>query len=263
MLIKDKEKYTDSLISLWKKVFGDDENYIKLFFKEAYFDGECFAEIVENEVVSAFYLLKCSIKFQGKIYSGRYLYAAATLTEYRGKGLMGKLIVEAQNYIKSEGLDFIALVPASDSLYDYYGKFGFNESMYKYRLEVNKEFSTLRAFGEITDPDEFHEIRSSADCDMLIYNNIGNKYAFDCLTFLGDRFFVINDRSYYIENEEFFSASADFTDSADTLISNLCGESELFTNCALKNSEKVRNGMIYSADETTVFKDIYMNIALD
>ena len=263
MLIKDKEKYIDSLITLWNRVFGDDEDYIKLFFKEVYFDGECFAETDGDKVVSAFYLLKCSIKCGGKIYFGRYLYAAATLPEYRGKGLMGRLIEEAENYVRAEKIDFIALVPANDSLYDYYGKFGFNESMYKYKLAINKETATLRAFREITDPEEFHGIRSSADCDMLVYNEVGNRYAFDCFKFMGSGIFSLDDRSYHIENEEFFSASDDFSDSADTLINNLIGERELFTNCALEGAEKIRNGMIFSSDEGFAFKDIYMNIALD
>jgi GNAT superfamily N-acetyltransferase len=92
MLIQEKDKYISSLISLWHSVFGDETDYIKLFFKEAYFDSECFAEIIEDEPVSALYLLKCIIKCDGKIYRGRYLYAAATLPEYRGKGLMSKLM---------------------------------------------------------------------------------------------------------------------------------------------------------------------------
>ncbi len=260
MLIKDKEKYVGSLITLWNKVFGDDEEYIKLFFKEAYFDGECFAETDDDEVISAFYLLKCSIKYQGKIYKGRYLYAAATLPEYRGKGLMAKLIDEAKNYIKAQGLDFIALVPASDSLYDFYGKFGFKESMYKYRLGINKEYATLRAFGEITDSDEFSSIRSSADCDMLVYNDICNKYAFQCLNYTGVRVFCLSDRAYYAEGEELLCSDSD---TAVNLINNLTGESVIYTNCNIDSAEKVRNGMIYSPDETVVFKDIYMNIALD
>ena len=260
MLIKDKEKYVGTLIALWNKVFGDDEEYIKLFFKEAYFDGECFAEISEEKVVSAFYLLKCSIKYQGKIYRGRYLYAAATLPEYRGLGLMGKLIKEAQDYIKSEGLDFIALVPAGDSLYDYYGKFGYKESMYKLRLGIDKESATMKAYGEITDPLEFHRIRSSADSDMLVYNDICNKYAFECLNYTGVRVFSLSEDAYYAQGEELFCSDKD---TALKLINNLSGESVVYTNCDIGEAEKIRNGMIFSSDDNLFFNDIYMNIALD
>ena len=34
MLITDKEKYINSLVTLWEKVFGDSEDYIRLYFKE-------------------------------------------------------------------------------------------------------------------------------------------------------------------------------------------------------------------------------------
>lgn len=259
MLI-NKEKYTDSLIRLWHRVFGDDEEYIKLFFKEAYYDCNCFAEIVSDEVVSAFYLLKCSVKLNGTTYNGRYLYAAATLPEYRGKGLMGELIDEAISYSKDEALDFIALVPAEDGLYDYYGRFGFKEAMYKCKYEITNEASTMRAYREITDGDEFCKIRNSIDCDMLIYDDICNQYAFECLQFTGSKVFYISDNAYYAQGEELLCGD---NETAIDMINNLCGESAVYTNCHLDSAVKIRNGMIYSLRDDTEFKDIYMNIALD
>ena len=260
MLIKSEDKYVSSLIKLWNKVFGDDEDYIKLFFKNAYYDCNCFAEIVGDEVVSAFYLLKCNIKYGGKIYSGRYLYAAATLPEYRGKGLMAKLISEAQEYIKAENLGFIALVPAQDSLYDYYGRFGFKEAMQKYKLTVANKTATMRAYREITDSGEFCKIRASVDCNMLNYSDIGNAYAFDCLSFCGTRVFYLGDNAYYAEGEELLCSDKE---TAVNLINNLCGESTVYTNCSIDSAEKIRNGMIYTVKNNIEFIDIYMNLALD
>lgn len=263
MLVTDKEKYIDSLVGLWHNVFGDSEDYIKLFFKEAYFDAECFAEIVENETVSAFYLLNCTIKLDGKIYSGRYLYAAATLPQYRGKGYMSKLINEAIIYAKDKALDFIALVPASDSLYGYYGKFGFIESMYKYELRISKDEPPVKVFREITDYGEFNKIRNSADGNMLIYSDIVNKYAFDCLRFSGSRIYAVTNDSYYIENEEFFSADENFLHSAEALISGLHTDITVYSNCPLNSSLRIKNGMIRSFNSDFIPESIYMNIALD
>jgi GNAT superfamily N-acetyltransferase len=260
MLIEPKNEYIGSLTELWHKVFGDDKEYIKLFFKEAYYDCDCFAEISEVKIVSAFYLLKCIIKYDGKIYNGRYLYAAATLPEYRGKGLMAKLIKEAQDYIKDNDIDFIALVPASDSLYDFYGRFGFKEEMYKYKYTVSNETATMRAYREINDSNEFCKIRGSADDNMLVYNDVGNTYAFECLRYSDVRVFYINDSAYYAEDEELFCPDSE---TAVNFINNLCGESVIYSNCKIKGAEKVRNGMIYALDKTVDFKDIYMNIALD
>ena len=260
MLIESKEKYIPSLLDLWKKVFGDSEEYIRLFFDKAYYDSECFAVIEEDKVVSAFYLLKCSIKFNGEVYHGRYLYAAATLPDYRGKGLMSELINEALKYGESHNFDFIALVPADDGLYDYYSRFGFVESMYKYKYAIRKDTATMRAYREITDSEEFCRIRNSVDCNMLIYNDICNEYAFRCLGFSGVRLFYLSDSAYYAEGEELF---CDDNDSAMNLINNLSGESVIYTNCNIDSAEKIRNGMIFSFNENSRFKDIYMNIALD
>ena len=260
MLIKEKDKYIPSLVNLWNKVFGDEREYIDLFFKEAYFDSECFAEIIDDEVVSALYLLKCIIKYDGKIYRGRYLYAAATLPEYRGKGLMSKLIKEAQDYVNSENLDFIALVPANDGLYGYYSAFDFIEAMYKYRFKIEKDTATMRAYREISDGEEFSKIRNSIDGDMLVYNDICNKYAYECLRYSDVRVFSFSDNSYYAEGEELFCSDME---SAMNLINNLSGESVVYTNCPLERAEKVRNGMIYYLNDELKNKEIYMNIALD
>ena len=260
MLIDNKEKYVDSLINLWQKVFGDEREYIELFFKEAYSDSECFGEIVDGEVVSAFYLLKCIIKCDGKIYRGRYLYAAATLPEYRGKGLMAKLIKEALEYAENENLDFIALVPADDGLYDYYGRFSFRESMFKYKHTIKNDTATMRAYREITDSDEFCRIRNSSDCNMLIFNDVCNKYAFGCLGYTETRVFYLSDNAYYAEGEELFCSDEE---SVMNLINNLSGEAVIYTNCPLENAEKVRNGMVYCLDDKLRNKEIYMNIALD
>ena len=262
MRIEPDKKYIPSLISLWQKVFGDDEEYIKLFFRKAYFNSDTFAVTVGGEAVSALYLLKADIKCDGRIYKGRYLYAAATLPECRGEGLMAQLINEAKDYAKREKLDFIALVPASDSLYGYYERFGFKEAMYKYRLNTDSKTATMRAFREITGPKEFYDIRSSTEMNMLIYDEIISGYSFECIRFTGSRIFGISDKAYYAEGEELFCADENI-EMSEMFIRNLGGESEIFSNIPLFNAEKIRNGMVYCFNKELENKEIYMNIALD
>ena len=132
--------------------------------------------------------------------------------------------------------------------------------MYKYKYQITHEASTMRAYREITDVKEFIKIRNSLNRDMLIYNDICNKYAFTCLRYWDTRTFYLNDSAYYIEGEELLCADRDV---ALSLINNLSGESVVFTNCNIDSAEKIRNGMILSLKEDFNFKDIYMNIALD
>ena len=259
MLIESKNEFIPSLTRLWNVVFGDSDDYIELFFRKAYYDCECFAELDGDKIISAFYLLKSSIRVDGKTYNGRYLYAAATLPEYRGKGLMSKLINEAVVYGEKERLDFIALVPANDGLYDYYGRFGFKESMYKYMAEISLR---LKNCSVITDAEDFGKIRNTSGCNMMVYNKIGTEYAFDCLKFSGADVLAVSDSVYYIDDEELF-VSADCLYPADIFDESNEDRLTVYTNYPFENAVKVRNGMIYNFRNDIEFKDIYMNIALD
>ncbi len=260
MLIKPDKKYIPSLKKLWLEVFGDEEEYIDLFFKKAYFHCDTFAEAVDSEIVSALYLLGADIKLQDRIYKGRYLYAAATLERCRSKGFMAKLINEAISFAEKENLDFIALVPANDGLYSYYERFAFKEAMYKYKAHIDSETSTMRAYREIDDWREFDKIRSSGECDMLLFDSVCNEYAFQCLRYGDTRVFYIDDTSYYADGEELFCSDKE---KAVNMMNNLCGESVVYTNCSLENAEKIRNGMLYCLNDDLKNKEIYMNIALD
>lgn len=260
MLIKQKELYADSLISLWHNVFGDPIDYIRLFFKDAYYDSECFAKVIDGEAVSAFYLLRCAVKLGDKTYEGRYLYAAATLPEHRGKGHMSELIHEAIDYAETQKLDFIALVPASDSLYGYYGAFGFKEAMYKYRFLLKNEFVTLQIYREIRSNDEFYNIRSSVS-GVLYYGKRASDYVFECLSFSDNIITAFGKNSYYIENEELFVGDGEET--VRNYLNSLPGESVIYSNIPLSGAEKLRNGMLYCFNDELKNKEIYMNIALE
>lgn len=116
---------TEDLKTLWETVFGDTRQVTDAFFENAFFPDGCFYESVDGKAVSALYLLPVTLGDE----KGFYLYAAATLPEHRGRGLMGRLIKEALAYAKAKA-DFVYLCPAEFSLYDYYRRFGFSKTLY-------------------------------------------------------------------------------------------------------------------------------------
>ncbi|MBR3954235.1 MAG: GNAT family N-acetyltransferase [Clostridia bacterium] len=116
---------TEDLKQLWEVVFGDTREVTNAFFEHAFFPDGCFYESADGKAVSALYLLPVTLGDK----KGFYLYAAATLPAHRGKGIMGKLIKEALAYAKSVS-DFVYLCPAESSLYDYYRRFGFSQTLY-------------------------------------------------------------------------------------------------------------------------------------
>lgn len=261
MLIDSDEKYIPSLRKLWHEVFGDEYEYIDLFFKKAYFQSECFAEIKDDEIISALYLLNAKIRCGGQVFTGRYLYAASTLPQFRGKGIMSELLKQVNEFAREKKLDFIALVPASDSLYNYYSKFGYDRAMYKYKISSLSQSDNYQSLYEIESASEFYKMRSSLADNMLFYDEVISEYAFDCLKFSGKSFYRLSDKSYYIQGEELFYSLDD-----ENFCHNLpkeIGSCEIFSNKAFGTGEKVKNGMIHPINKKLKNKEIYMNIALD
>jgi hypothetical protein len=68
-----------------------------------------------------------------------YICGAATLPEYRNKGIMGQLMDRTFEAMKAMGYEYAALIPASESLYNYYERFGFRDFFYR------KKYSVARA----------------------------------------------------------------------------------------------------------------------
>ena len=138
---------TEDLKTLWETVFGDTREVTDAFFENAFFPDGCFYESIDGKAVSALYLLPVTLGDE----KGFYLYAAATLPEHRGRGLMGRLIKEALAYAKAQA-DFVYLCPAEASLYDYYRRFGFSKMLYARFADENESrpLTSAQAFFDKT-----------------------------------------------------------------------------------------------------------------
>lgn len=276
MLIKGDPLYCEELKELWHTVFGDDYDYINLFFKKEYSLCDTFAEVIDGKIVSVLYLLNCRIDFNSETYKGKYLYAAATHPDYRSRGLMGKLINEALDYCKNASdTDFISLVPANDGLYDYYGKFGFETALYRYETTVETKGKAI--------PDRYYGQAELHGCELLrlMSNYRGNRfyfcqedmaYALDCVQHSDYIFYKTeSDDAYFAVNMEdktvldFISTEDKTEENINDLISELSDEFTVYSPYDFKtygNSKKARYGMMYSFNGVD-FKDIYMSYALD
>ena len=104
--------------ALYREAFGEDD----IEFETALFEN-CFKYckwIEENgRIVSMLFLLPTVFKAEQQSIKGAYIYAAATLKEYRGNGYMSRLIEEIKG-------DFpLFLRPANDNLINFYENLGF------------------------------------------------------------------------------------------------------------------------------------------
>jgi len=119
---------TDALCqlrSLWKTVFGDSDSFLDIFFDLAYSPDRCRYREEDGRIVTALYWFDCRYP-GGKL---AYIYAVATLPEYRGKGLASRLLEETHCHLKELGYAGAVLKPAK-GLFPFYEKLGYRNSGY-------------------------------------------------------------------------------------------------------------------------------------
>jgi predicted acetyltransferase len=74
-----------------------------------------------GRIVSMLFLIPC---YWNDI-AGYYVYACATLPQFRGKGYMGALLDAAFEKARNEKMFGLILIPSSPPLFDFYKKYGF------------------------------------------------------------------------------------------------------------------------------------------
>lgn len=149
--------------ALWRNVFGDEEEIINKFLSVHFEADNTVVYEDSGDIKAMFFLLSGESVIEGKRYPSRYLYAACTAPEYRGRGIMSDMIDFARNASAESGYDYICLLPAEESLYGYYERFGF-KALYgvrrtNYFPDVNNVIS---------------QYNSSADLYALRENNLKN-----------------------------------------------------------------------------------------
>ena len=155
------------LKKLWQSTFLEDEAVTERFFNSIWNDTITPVYCVDEKIVSSLFLLPCKI---GK-YIGKCIYCAQTAFTHRGKGYMKELLDFSYEYIKNENLDFLFLVPAESSLFDYYEKCGF-EKFGIHRVFENK--------GEIPQTEPF-----LYDCELSFEDNIVEYWQNSCICYGG------------------------------------------------------------------------------
>lgn len=128
------------IIKLWNEAFGDSKGDIEKFLS-------VFLEYVlifrnQDDVAGMLTLLPVT---KNNI-PGRYVYAVATLKKYRSQGISTRLLDFSKKYIKENNEEFLILVPANTSLFDFYGNRGFKTASYIERKEYKYENFTKKPF---------------------------------------------------------------------------------------------------------------------
>ncbi len=148
VVFADKSRKNE-LIEIWKQSFGDSEEYIKMFFAWNLAKTTVLVYEVDGKAVSVAYLLPVTYERAGqKAVPCRYLYAAATLPEYRGRGYFGEIMKVVREQISEP----VLLVPGEASLVSYYEKQGMLVWLEGQYLDINTHAEKISAKYKHDDP---------------------------------------------------------------------------------------------------------------
>ena len=119
------------LKELWKICFGDDDNYINLFFDNKHEGKKTLLSIYDGEIAAMLTMIPMNIILDGnKSFKTAMIYAVGTDPKYQGKGLSTELMNYSNKYLLDNNIDMSILVPAGERLFKFYGKQGYVNGFY-------------------------------------------------------------------------------------------------------------------------------------
>lgn len=135
-----------ALKELWKAAFGDEEDFLRPFFKIAYAPERCRCITLEGQVAAALYWFDCTCGDQKLV----YIYAVATHPSFRGRGLCKALMDDTAALLKQQGYDGILLYPASETLSRMYEKMGYHRCTHirEFECDAAGTSAVLRPVGK-------------------------------------------------------------------------------------------------------------------
>ena len=114
------------VMELWRVCFDDMEEFIQFYFDKKYKDENALVYWDEQgAAIAALQTPLYPMTFgETQIITG-YISGACTHPLARARGVMTKLLREAFYVMRGKKIPMSTLIPASEWLYDYYGKMGY------------------------------------------------------------------------------------------------------------------------------------------
>lgn len=162
-LFSPDEKYLPQIKTMCASCFDMEIDEVDYVFENKYISTDiCYAIEDENKICCMLFTVPCNITIDGEVKKGHYIYGACTLPEYRHRGLMHRLVEYANNQTEEKGDEFSVLLPASKSLYDFYGDMG-----YRALYTAHNELVSKTSLPEFTSNISYRNNVSVKEMDIL------------------------------------------------------------------------------------------------
>lgn len=234
MIRLSQTKDIPDIITLWNEAFGDSEEDIRFFLDRKYIPENTVVYDDNGKIASVLFLLSGDMIISGKVYPSYYLYAAATLQSYRGKGIMGKMLEYSKNLASGRGIEFICLRPGEKSLFDFYKKHGYKTVFYSKKLSVGANRLIPNDGLSDNPPENLAEIRDNYlnNSDYFRWSEDSIRFALDYNShFGGTNKYTCNSYLLYSEsNDRDYVKECTFTDIRTLYISTNTSEGNSLYN---------------------------------
>lgn len=167
----DRERDREQIMKIWQTCFGDEEEYISFYLEHRMTENNMMVIYEDGKAVSMVSFLPAQYKWNGMSWPVRYVYAVATLPEYRQRGYATEIL---QFAIERYGESLI-VAPADENLCAFYERLGFRQAFEPKIMEYRKpDLTDCAVTGpvemESVSPEEYLTIRDKkfeAECSRI------------------------------------------------------------------------------------------------
>ena len=114
------------LKELWDASFSDPMNYIDFVFDRIAETNDILVTELDGKVVAMLIMIPVKFVYKDDAVNTLYIFGAATEKKYQNRGIMSKMIADAELRAKKGDARLSILVPGEHYLFDYYKKRGYS-----------------------------------------------------------------------------------------------------------------------------------------
>ena len=141
VIFADKDRNREEIHKIWETCFGDEAELVDFYLDKRMTEDNMLLICQDGHAVSMASFLDINVRDGEEWKPAKYVYAVATLPEYRGRGYAGKILKKAEEIFNMP----LVLVPAEKELVGYYRKVGFTEAYPSERLLEKQDVPELSA----------------------------------------------------------------------------------------------------------------------
>lgn len=164
--------------ALWDKCFSEeDKRFVDFYFEKRYNEQDNIHIEKDGKVVSAMQLISYPFSYYGKTIGCSYLSGCCTDPDYRSQGLMNDLIIKALTQAKNNGACFAALIPATESLFNYYEGTNFIPTFDYSKIRIKRQqtdngqqTATISVFDNESESETFYQVYDYFNTKMRARN---------------------------------------------------------------------------------------------